>query len=57
MLRWISMLGGLSGGQRQLRDRGRAGHSGTHELGDGGRARHAHPLHRVAGTNPGVDCG
>src|SRR5579859_1559444 len=40
----------LSGRQRQLRDRGGAGHSGAHEPGNGGRARHVDPFRRVART-------
>jgi hypothetical protein len=43
---WI--LRQLSGGQRQLRDCGRAGDSCRHEPGDSGGARHAHALRRVA---------
>ena len=38
------LLRQLSGGQRQLCDRGRAGDGGADESGDGGRARHAHPF-------------
>ena len=38
----------LSGRQSELRDRGRAGDSGTHEPGDGRGTRHAHPFHRMA---------
>ena len=36
--------GQLSGGQRQLCDRGRTGNGGANESGNRGRARHAHPF-------------
>jgi transposase len=45
------LLRQLSGGQRQLRDRGSAGHSGAHESGDGGRAKYADPFRGVARTS------
>ena len=51
------LLRQLSGGQRQLRDRRSAGHSGAHESGDGGRARHAHPFRRVARTRARIGGG
>ena len=47
----------LSGGQSQLRDRGGASDGGTHESGDGGRARHAHPFHAMARTRARIGGG
>ena len=47
----------LPGRQSQLRDRGRASHGGTHEPGDGGRTRHAHPLRAMARTKARIGGG
>ena len=53
----LGLLRQLSGGQRQLRDCRSAGHSGTHESGNGRGARHAHRLHRVARTRARIGGG
>src|SRR5437667_897278 len=45
------LLRQLSGGQRELRDRGRASHRSTDEPGDRGRASYADPFRRVARTS------
>jgi transposase len=47
------LLRQLSGGQRELRDRGRASDRRTHESGDGSRAGYVDPFRRVARTSAG----